>query len=138
LQAWEIFEAMHLDTDLVTLSGCDTGSGRVLAGEGIIGLTRAFRYAGARSLLASLWKVPDESTARLMVDFYRHLERGAAKDEALRRAQLVLLRDPDQPAWHQPYFWAAFQLSGDPRPLVAAPLLPKPSARATPTVDRSR
>jgi CHAT domain-containing protein len=110
LQAWEVFEQVRLDADLVTLSACRTGVGKQLAGEGLLGLTWAFQYAGARSVLASLWEVSDASTAELMRRFYGYLRGGAAKAEALRRAQLALLR---RPATSAPYFWAAFQLTGD-------------------------
>jgi CHAT domain-containing protein len=80
-----------------------------MSGEGILGLTRAFQYAGARSVLASLWEVSDASTAALMKTFYRHLAEGVPKAEALRRAQLALLR---KPATSAPYYWAAFTLAG--------------------------
>jgi len=70
LQAWEIFEQVHIDADLVTLSACETGLGKEMGGEGLVGLTRAFQYAGARSVLASLWKVEDRSTEELMKRFY--------------------------------------------------------------------
>jgi CHAT domain-containing protein/Tfp pilus assembly protein PilF len=109
LQAWEVIERVRLDADLVTLSACETGLGRDLGGEGLIGLARAFQYAGARSVLASLWEVSDRSTARLMRGFYAGLTRGLAKDEALRAAQAEVRR---QPAYAHPYHWAAFQLSG--------------------------
>ena len=79
LQAWEIFEQVRLDADLVTLSACETALGAELAGEGLIGLTRAFHYAGARSVLASLWRVADDSTAALMARFYRHLRAGTCR-----------------------------------------------------------
>jgi len=123
LQVWEIFESVRLDADLVVLSACETGIGEIRGGEGIIGLTRAFQYAGARSVLASLWRVEDEATAELMERFYRHLRSGKAKDEALRAAQLELIRSPLQVpdgrgGWTErnaaaPYFWAALQLVGD-------------------------
>lgn len=123
LQVWEIFESVRLDADLVVLSACETGVGEIRGGEGIIGLTRAFQYAGARSVLASLWRVEDEATAELMQRFYRHLRAGKAKDEALRAAQLELIRRPlrvpdDRGGWTErnaaaPYFWAALQLVGD-------------------------
>jgi CHAT domain-containing protein len=125
LQVWEIFESMRLDADLVVLSACETGIGEIRGGEGIIGLTRAFQYAGARSVLASLWRVEDEATAELMQRFYRHLRAGKAKDEALRAAQLELIRRPlrvpdGRGGWTErnaasPYFWAALQLVGDGR-----------------------
>ena len=92
LQAWEVFERLRLKADLVTLSACESAAGSELRGEGLIGLTRAFHYAGARTVLASLWKVSDRSTAPLMAAFYRELKSGTAKDEALRRAQLRLIR----------------------------------------------
>jgi CHAT domain-containing protein len=110
LQAWEIFEALRLDADLVTLSACQTGLGKELAGEGLLGLAWAFQYAGARSVLASLWEVDDASTAELMRRFYGHIGRGVSKAEALRLAQVALLRRRPTSA---PYFWAAFQLMGE-------------------------
>lgn len=110
LQAWEIFEQFRLDADMVTLSACETALGAELAGEGLIGLTRAFHYAGARSVLASLWRVADDSTTRLMTRVYEHLKAGLTKDEALQRAQRELIAQPDTSA---PFHWAAFSLSGD-------------------------
>jgi CHAT domain-containing protein/tetratricopeptide (TPR) repeat protein len=111
LQAWEIFERVRLEADVVTLSACNTALGKEMGGEGLLGLTRAFQYAGARSVLASLWAVADKSTPRLMKAFYRHLHEGRSQDEALRAAQLELIRAPG-PLSH-PFRWAAFQLYGD-------------------------
>ncbi len=123
LQAWEVFEQVRLDADLVTLSACETALGKEVAGEGILGLTRAFQYAGARTVLASLWAVADESTAELMGRFYANLQSGLPKDEALRRAQVELIRGPvEVPAADgatrrldasHPFHWAAFELVGD-------------------------
>ena len=110
LQAWEIVEKMRIDADLVTLSACESGLGKEMGGEGLIGLTRAFQYAGARSVLASLWKVEDDATERLMKRFYGYLKAGKTKDEALRLAQIDLLRSSDH---SRPREWAAFQLNGD-------------------------
>ncbi|MFP5284757.1 MAG: CHAT domain-containing protein, partial [Thermoanaerobaculia bacterium] len=123
LQVWEIFEKLRTDADLVVLSACESALGRELSGEGLIGLTRAFQYAGARSVAASLWSVADQVTAELMARFHRHLAAGLPKDEALRAAQVELIREPlrittakgqaiemDASA---PFFWAAFQLFGD-------------------------
>ena len=110
LQAWEIFEKVRINADLVTLSACDSGLGREMGGEGLIGLTRAFQYAGARTVLASLWKVEDASTAELMKRFYGYLKAGRTKDEALRLAQIDLIHSADYP---QPRDWAAFELMGD-------------------------
>lgn len=123
LQAWEIFEQLRLDASLVVLSACESGLGKEVAGEGPIGLTRAFQYAGARSVLASLWSVTDITTAELMTRFHRYLRAGNSKDEALRLAQLDLIRAPllvTDPSGSgreidasPPVYWAAFQLYGD-------------------------
>ncbi len=110
LQAWEIFEQMRLDADLVTLSACKTALGQELRGEGLIGLTRAFQYAGARSILASLWDVEDFRTMQLMKRFYAELKQGRSKDAALRAAQLELAHSQSSSA---PYYWADFSLIGD-------------------------
>lgn len=123
LQVWEIFESVRLDADLVVLSACDSGLGEEQGGEGLIGLTRAFQFAGARTVIASLWEVRDEATAELMIRFYRHLTSGQPKDQALQAAQRELLAGPieipgpdgetilfDATA---PYYWAAFQVIGD-------------------------
>jgi len=112
LQAWEIFENLRLHAHLVTLSACDTALGREMGGEGILGLTRAFQFAGARTVLASLWEVSDVSTARLMKRFYTYLRQGRTKDEALRAAQLDLIRSRNGKLSH-PYHWAGFSLYGD-------------------------
>jgi CHAT domain-containing protein/tetratricopeptide (TPR) repeat protein len=111
LQAWEIFEQPRLDAELVTLSACETGLGHDAGGEGLIGLTRAFQYAGARSVLASLWSVNDKTTALLMERFYTLLRAGRPKDLALQEAQRSLLHG-DRDVAH-PVHWAAFTLSGD-------------------------
>ena len=115
LQAWEIFDQVRLEADLVVLSACGTGLGKELGGEGLLGLVRAFHYAGAQGVLASLWSVSDTSTADLMKRFYRHLRSGKVADEALRLAQLEMIRQPPargRVGRSQPRHWAAFQLSG--------------------------
>jgi CHAT domain-containing protein len=115
LQAWEIMRDIRLRADLVVLSACESGRGARIPGEGLIGLTRAAQYAGAKSIIAGQWAVSDESTARLMTTLHRGLRAGLAKDEALRKAMLeVERRDTSR----QPYFWAAFALLGE----GAAPL----------------
>ncbi|MBL8205780.1 MAG: CHAT domain-containing protein [Blastocatellia bacterium] len=111
LQMSEVMR-LKLNADLVTLSACRTGLGKLLNGEGIIGLTRAFFYAGAQSVTVSLWSVNDIATASLMKSFYKNLQAGKAKDEALREAKLELLKG-QQRAWRHPYYWAAFVLVGD-------------------------
>jgi len=111
LQAWEIFERPRLDADLVTLSACETGLGSDAGGEGLIGLTRAFQFAGARSVLASLWAVNDDTTALLMERFYTLLRAGRPKDVALQEAQRSLIQG--NRGTSHPLHWAAFTLSGD-------------------------
>ncbi|MDJ0837913.1 MAG: CHAT domain-containing protein [Acidobacteriota bacterium] len=122
LQAWEILEEVRLNADLVILSACGSGLGKELGGEGLMGLKRAFQYAGARSVSASLWTVSDAATAELMTRFYTNLKAGDAKDEALRKAQLSFIEEPvlliDEQGENRrvdvshPYYWAAFQLNG--------------------------
>ena len=110
LQMSEVMR-LKLNADLVTLSACRTGLGKLLNGEGIIGLTRAFLYAGADSVVVSLWNVNDMATATLMKSFYKNLKQGMSKDEALRRAKLELINGQKQ-AWRHPYYWASFVLVG--------------------------
>jgi CHAT domain-containing protein len=110
LQTTEIMR-LKLNADLVTLSACRTGLGKVVAGEGVLGLTRAFMYAGSRSVVASLWNVNDTATAELMKSFYTNLKKGEPKDEALRQAKLTLLKGK-QTTWRHPYYWAPFVLVG--------------------------
>jgi CHAT domain-containing protein len=111
LQMSEVMR-LKLKADLVTLSACRTGLGKLLNGEGMIGLTRAFLYAGAQSVVVSLWDVNDAATATLMKAFYEGLQQGWTKDEALRQAKLTLLKG-QQRAWQHPYYWAAFVLVGE-------------------------
>jgi CHAT domain-containing protein/Tfp pilus assembly protein PilF len=118
LQAWKVFERVRIDADLVTLSACDTALGKEMGGEGLVGLTRAFEYAGAHSVLASLWSVSDESTAALMKGFYGYLKAGKSKDEALRAAQIGFIKSTaanrgSPSELSHPFHWAAFQLTGD-------------------------
>ena len=108
LRAWEVRDRLRLDADLVALSACDSGLGREATAEGLIGLSRAFQHAGARSVLASLWAISDRSTARFMESFYERLRQGVPRDRALQDAQVASLRQGAHP-----YHWAAFQLSGD-------------------------
>ncbi|RPH53576.1 CHAT domain-containing protein, partial [bacterium] len=102
---------LRLDADLVVLSGCRTALGREVRGEGLIGLTRGFLYAGASRVVASLWRVEDQATAALMTRFYRALwEEGLPPAAALRAAQLGMR---EQRRWRDPYYWAGFVLQGD-------------------------
>ena len=110
LQAGEILR-LKMRADLVTLSACSTGLGEMVNGEGILGLTRAFFYAGAHNLTVSLWNVNDSATSTLMRAYYARLNRGATKSDALREAKLQLLRSPNSVS-QNPYFWGAFVLVG--------------------------
>ncbi|MBD1997941.1 CHAT domain-containing protein [Leptolyngbya sp. FACHB-541] len=104
---------LSLPAELVVLSGCRTGLGANLRGEGLVGLTRGFMYAGAERVLVSLWSVDDEATAALMGRFYDELiDKNNSPAEALRAAQLQLLQDGNS-TWQTPYYWAAFTLQGE-------------------------
>ena len=101
----------HLAADLVTLSACDTGVGRLQGEEGIMNLARSFLVAGAKSVLASLWEVDDRSTATLMAHFYKHFARGETAAESLRDAQKEMLTEFGKET--KPYFWSGFTVIGD-------------------------
>ena len=116
LQTYEIFDA-ELNAELAVLSACNTGLGKLEKGEGLIGISRAFLYAGVPSLVVSLWSVDDEATARIMELFYGHLRSGASKKQALRQAKLDYLSDA-RGNKKDPFYWAPFILSGDWRPLA--------------------
>ena len=131
---------MDLKANLVVLSGCDTALGKLSTGDELVGLTKAFIYAGTSSVMASLWKVDDSSTAQLMGNFYKNLKT-MTKVDALRHAQLAMIRGNGESDLHarrgiggiaklgdapavaslsqssvstsQPYFWAPFILVGD-------------------------
>jgi CHAT domain-containing protein/Tfp pilus assembly protein PilF len=105
----EIFD-LKLNAKLVTLSACESGFNKYHPGDELMGLTRAFTYAGAGSLIVSLWNVYDPSTYELMLKFYRNLKKGMTKVSALRDAQIQLM---DYKAYSHPYFWAPFILIGN-------------------------
>jgi CHAT domain-containing protein len=102
---------MKLGAGLVVLSACETALGKPVEGEGLLGLTRGFMYAGAPRVVASLWEVDDKATGELMKKFYEgmfvHRLTAAA---ALRAAQDAIRREPQ---WRSPYYWAGFVLQGD-------------------------
>jgi CHAT domain-containing protein/tetratricopeptide (TPR) repeat protein len=110
LQLGEITR-LKLRARLVTLSACETALGRQVTGEGLIGLTRAFFYAGANAVLASLWSVGDEATAGLMEGFYSSVRSGARLDDALAHAKRTFIEGGSERA--HPYYWAAFVVSGN-------------------------
>jgi CHAT domain-containing protein len=106
--------SLKLNCDLLILSACETGLGKIMKGEGIVGLSRAFIYAGSRNLLVSLWKVADNSTSQMMVEFYRQLllkeNSGLNYAEILQKAKQMLILDKN---YSRPYYWAPFILIGD-------------------------
>ena len=105
---------LKLKCDLLILSACETGLGKIMKGEGIVGLSRAFIYAGSQNLLVSLWKVADNSTSQMMVAFYKlMLDKENANlnyAELLQKAKLSLIADKN---YARPYYWAPFILIGD-------------------------
>lgn len=107
-----------LNADMVTLSACQTGIGKLQKGQGMMSLSKGFYYAGAKSLVNTLWKINDKSTVKLMEYFYEELSRGKSKTEALRLAKLKYLESTDDELLKHPYYWAAFVVSGDTSPLV--------------------
>jgi CHAT domain-containing protein len=108
LQTFEIMQ-LELAAELVVASACQTGPGRLRRGEEMMGLQRAFFYAGAPSACVSLWSVDDDSTKDLMLSFYAHLQK-YDKAESLRQEKLHLRKSG---RWTHPYYWAAFRVVGD-------------------------
>jgi CHAT domain-containing protein len=108
LEASEIVQ-LKLNSDLVVLSSCNSGLGRIDESEGIIGMSKAFFEAGAKSIVVSLWEVNDKYTSRLMTLFYKKLSNGLDKSEALRQAKIEFIKEYSP----NPYYWGAFVLSGD-------------------------
>ena len=112
LQMREIY-GLNLNADLVVLSACQTAAGRLERSEGPMGLARPFFFAGARSVIASLWPINDKSTVIFMHDFYSYLVGGSPAVEALRGAKTKMLKSP----WAHPFYWASFLYQGDPSAL---------------------
>lgn len=111
----EIFN-LRLNADMVVLSACETGLGEFQKGEGIMSLSRAFAFAGAKSIITTLWSVDDRSTAELIQDFYQELDAGKDKSEAMQQAKLTYLQTHDHRFAH-PFFWAGPVVIGDPSPI---------------------
>lgn len=129
----EVYDLDLHQTDLIVLSACETQLGDLSAGDELVGLTRAFFFAGTPTVLASLWSVDDAATGELMVSFYQHWQQGMAKAEALQAAQAGVRENHSSP-----FYWAAFVLNGDPGPVSASEptitsSLPLTTAAASPT-----
>jgi CHAT domain-containing protein len=112
----EVFN-LEMSADLVVLSACQTGLGSLIRAEGMVGLTRAFLYAGARRVAVSLWDVNDLTAPDFMQSFYRGLRQGEAPASALRSAKIEMLHS-DSPVRANPYFWAPFVLEAAPDPTI--------------------
>jgi len=113
LQVREIYN-LRLNADMVVLSACQTGRGRLESGEGLLGLPRIFFYAGAKSVISTLWPINDKSTSILMHSIYEHLSKGESKSQAIRSAKIKMLNSK----YAHPFYWAAFVLNGDSGPLT--------------------
>jgi len=110
LRLYDIYN-LKLNADLVVLSACQTALGKEIKGEGLVGLTRGFMYAGAPRVVATLWRIDDRATADMMRRFYESmLKDGLRPSAALRAAQLSMLRDR---RWRSPHFWAPFTIQGE-------------------------
>jgi CHAT domain-containing protein/Tfp pilus assembly protein PilF len=112
LQVREIYN-LRLSADMIVLSACQTGKGRLENVEGVLGLPRIFFYCGARSVVSSLWKINDKSTTQFMSNFYKYISEGKSKSQALRLAKIKMINSK----YSHPFFWASFVLYGDSSPL---------------------
>ncbi len=115
LYAYEIYN-LRLNAELAVLSACEAGAGKLQRGEGVMSLSRAFKYAGCPNIVTSLWQADDRSTKDIMVSFYRHLKAGAGKADALRQAKQDFLAEAGQRYTH-PFYWGTFILIGDNEPV---------------------
>ncbi|MEZ4893968.1 MAG: CHAT domain-containing protein [Saprospiraceae bacterium] len=108
--------SMKLNADMIVLSACETGLGKVLQGEGAISLARAFAFAGAKSVVTTLWSVENTSTSKLMAEFYNALANGKEKDEAMKLAREEYLKNVPA-SWRHPFFWLGIIVIGDTSPI---------------------
>ena len=115
LNTCEVYN-LKLKSEMVVLSGCNTGSGKLQKGEGVMSLARAFLYAGCPSIIMTLWNVEDVSSSVMMIEFYRNIKNGFSKDEALRRAKVSYISQAD-PLKAHPYFWLGYVSIGKQSPL---------------------
>jgi CHAT domain-containing protein len=115
LNTYEVY-TVPVNAMMVVLSSCNTGTGKLVSGEGILSLARGFLFAGSRSVVMSMWEVEDYSASAVVKSFYRNMRGGQSKSAALRNARLSFLRKADQTRSH-PYYWAALVIYGDDAPL---------------------
>ncbi len=111
--------ALHIPARMAVLSACNTGNGKLVKGEGVMSLSRAFAYAGVASTVVSLWQAPDKETAEIMTSFYEGIARGLDKSSAMARAKRTFIKS--NPMKRHPFFWAGFVVNGDDSPLVVPP-----------------
>ena len=116
LYTYEIYNA-NLSSNLAILTACETGKPTYQAGEGMISLAHAFNYAGSESILTSLWKIDEQSSARIVASFYKYLKKGWSKDKALQQAKLDYIATAEGRTLH-PHYWAGLVLIGDPSPIA--------------------
>ncbi|MEX0773553.1 MAG: CHAT domain-containing protein [Balneolales bacterium] len=114
--AYELFE-MDISNEMVMLSSCESGSGNYIQGSGIVGLSRAFTYAGAQSLVMNLWSVRDKTASTMAVSFYDYLNQGYSKDAALRKTKIDYINASNS----DPYLWGSYVIYGNDSPLVSRP-----------------
>jgi CHAT domain-containing protein len=107
----------RINSPMVVLSACNSGTGTLYHGEGLMSLARGFILAGASSVIKTAWEVNDETSADIISRFYKHLSEGKPKDEAMRLAKLGYLEDAP-PVWSGPHFWAAYEVMGNSSPVA--------------------
>ena len=112
LNAYEIYN-LPLQSNMAVLSACNTASGALQSGEGVLSLSRAFAFAGVPNLVASLWRADDAAASKIMVDFYQGLARGLTKDRALRSAKQTFLASQKTDTYMHPYFWSSYVVIGE-------------------------
>ena len=115
LNTYEVYN-VPVNAMMVVLSSCNTGTGKLVTGEGILSLARGFLFAGSQSVVMSMWAVEDKSSSAVIKSFYKNMRSGQTKSSALRDARLKFLRTADQERSH-PYYWSALVIYGDDTPL---------------------
>src|SRR5674476_252283 len=115
LKMYEIY-GIPLKAKMVVLSSCNTGSGLLFSGEGILSLARGFIYSGSQSVVMSMWEIEDKSGTEIVEKFYQNLKKGYSKSESLKKARIDFLKSADQLRSH-PYFWATLVVYGNNDPL---------------------